>query len=195
MIIASALLAALLTNPFAAKAPAPAPATPAAARAPAAAPAQVPDIPPRGFPAYGHPDVTAAMCRVINTAQSQCVLPAMTAGRYLVEAVGTSTATPPATPAPAQPGAAPAKPQGAAQALTIVAGDRLCGRAESQPWAAGAHSLRFNCEIVIMADQPFPITVYYADINAAKDPRGPVISVRRLPWDGVLNTRPFAPQQ
>ena len=192
MILATALLAALLTNPFAPKPKAPAPVA-----APATA-ASTPDVLPKGFEGYAHPEVTPAMCRVINTAQSQCVLPAMTAGRYEVDVVGVSTATLPASPAPAapaKPGAAPAKPQGAAQALTIVAGDRICGRAESPQWTTGVHALRFSCEIAIMSDAPFPITVVYADVNATMDPRGPGISVRRLPWDGVLSTRPFVPQQ
>jgi hypothetical protein len=193
MILTAALLAALLSNPFAPKPKAPpAPAAPPAATAPA----PVVDVPPRGFPGYAHPEVTAAMCRVVNTAQTQCILPAMTAGRYLVEAVGVSTAvTPmPAAPTPAR-GAAPAKPQAAAQALTIVAGDRVCGRAESPTWVSGVHALRFNCEIAIVSDTPFAITVVYADVNATKDARGPGLSIRRLPWDGVLSARPFVPQQ
>jgi hypothetical protein len=195
MILATALLAALLSNPFAPKPKAPATAAPPAVTAPA----PVVDVPPRGFPGYAHPDVTAAMCRVINTAQTQCILPAMTAGRYVIEAVGVSTAVtplPPAAPAPAVRGAAaPAKPQGAAQALTIVAGDRVCGRAESPTWTSGVHALRFNCEIAIVSDTPFAITVVYADVNATKDARGPGLSIRRLPWDGVLSARPFVPQQ
>ena len=194
MILTTALLAALLANPFAPKTNAPA-AAPAPAAA--AAPAPVPDVQPKGFDGYSHPEVTSAMCKVINTAQSQCVLPPMTAGRYVVEAIGLSTATPAAAApaAPAKGATTPAKPQGAAQALTIVAGTRICGRAESPQWTTGQHALRFSCEISIMSDTAFPITVVYADLNATKDPRGPGISVRRLPWDGVLTTRPFVPQQ
>jgi len=194
MILTTALLAALLSNPFAPKPkPAAAPATPA----PAAAPAPVPDVPVRGFPAYAHPEVTPDMCKVISVVEAQCVLPAMTAGRYVVEAVGSSVAAiPPApAPAPAHGAAAPAKLQGAAQALTIIAGDKVCGRAESPQWTTGPHVLHFSCEIMIVADTPFPVTVVYADINATKDPHGPTITVRRLPWDGVLSTRPFVPQQ
>ena len=186
MIVATALLAALLSNPFAPKHPAP-------AAAPAAAPAPVPDIPPRAFPGYAHPEVTAAMCKVINTAKTQCVLPAMTAGRYVVEAVGISTALP-APPAVAVPPGSPAAPQGAVQAIAIFTGDRLCGRAQSPAWASGARTMRLNCEITIVADAPFTITVSYADANATMDPRGPRLTIRRLPWDGVITAQAFVPQ-
>jgi len=58
------------------------------------------------------------MCKVINTAQSQCVLPAMTAGRYEIDAIGLSTATAAAAApaAPAKGQTTPGKPQGAVQA-------------------------------------------------------------------------------
>ncbi len=195
MILATALLAALLSNPFAPK-PKAAPAAPAPAAA--AAPAPVPDIPPRGFPGYAHPEVTASMCKVINTGKTQCMLPGMTAGRYVIEAVGVSTALPSApapAPAPARGGAAPATPQGAVQAIAIFTGDRLCGRVQSQPWTtSGAHPIRLTCEITVVADAPFPITVSYADANATPDPRGPGIVVRRLPWDGVITAQAFVPQ-
>ena len=198
MILTTALAAALLTNPFAPKAPVPT-AAPSTAAAPAPAPA--PDVLPKGLEGYSHPDVTAAMCKVVNTGQSQCTLPPMTAGRYVVEAIGLSTATPaaaapaaaPATPA--KDAAAQGKSDGAVQALTIVAGTRICGRAQSPKWTTGQHALRFNCEISVMTDAALPIMVVYEDLNATKDPRGPGISVRRLPWDGVVTTRPFVPQQ
>jgi hypothetical protein len=125
------------------------------------------------------------------------VLPAMTAGRYLVEAVGISTALPAAAaPAPSTRGAAaPATPQGAIQAIAIFTGDRACGRVQSPPWTtSGAHPIRLSCEITVVADAPLPITVSYADSNATMDPRGPGIVVRRLPWDGVITAQAFVPQ-
>ena len=67
----TALLAALLSNPFAPK-PKPAPPAPAPAAA-AAAPAPVPDALPKGLEGYGHPEVTAAMCKVCLLYTSRCV--------------------------------------------------------------------------------------------------------------------------
>jgi hypothetical protein len=193
MLITTAMIAALLSNPFAAK-PAPA-ATPAPAAAPQAAAAPVVDVPPRGFPAYAHPDVTPTMCKMVNASQAQCVIPAMTAGRYLVEAAGTSTANPVTPPTPPAKGAPPAKPQGPVQALTIVTGDKVCGQARTnEPWT-GVHTLKLNCELMIVADTPFVITVVYGDANATKDPRGPSLLVHRLPWDGVVSSQAFLPQQ
>ncbi len=193
MLIASAMIAALLSNPFAAK---PAPAAAAApAAAPQAAAAPVVDVPPRGFPAYAHPDVTPAMCKVVDVSHAQCTIPAMTAGRYLIEAAGVSTANPAPPPAPPVKGAPPAKPPAPVQALTIVTGDKVCGQARTnEPWT-GVHSLKLNCELMIVADTPLVVTVVYGDANATKDPRGPSLAVHRLPWDGVVSSQAFLPQQ
>jgi hypothetical protein len=146
--------------------------TPPAPTAPAA-----PLGPPRAFQGYSQPDITPAYCRVVNPGQTTCTLPAMTAGRYLVKASGTSTAT----------GA------GASQKLALVVGARSCGIAERKPtaqapWASGPKTIRLNCEIMVLSDRPLPITVVYADDKATKAPAGPVLTLVRLPWEGVLAT-------
>jgi hypothetical protein len=125
-----------------AQTPAPAPDAPPAA----------PLGPPRAFQGYSQPDITPAYCRVVNPGQTTCTLPAMTAGRYLVKASGTSTATGP----------------GASQKLALVVGARSCGIAERKPtaqapWASGPKTIRLNCEIMVLSDRPLPITVVYAD--------------------------------
>lgn len=148
------------------------PAAPAAAPAPAA-----PLGPPRAFQGYSQPDIGATYCRAVNPGQTTCTLPAMTAGRYLVKASGTSTATGP----------------GASQKLAVLVGSRNCGVAERKPtpqtpWASGAKTIRLNCEIMVLTDRPLPVTVIYADAKATKAPSGPALSLERLPWEGVLTT-------
>jgi hypothetical protein len=108
------------------------------------------------------------------------LLPAMTAGRYLIEASGTSTA----------------QSAGALQQMEIVVGDQLCGVGrDTAAWSAGARTFRFDCLATILTDKPLEVRAIYVPVKAAKDPKGPVIAVRPLGWNGVLTTLPFAPSQ
>lgn len=154
-------------------------AAPSAQTAPAAAPAAptAPLGPPRAFQGYNQPDIGPTYCRVVNPGQTTCTLPAMTAGRYMVKASGTSTATGP----------------GASQKLALLIGNRNCGVAERKPsaqapWASGPKTIRLNCEIMVLTDRPLPVTVVYADDKATKAAAGPVLQLERLPWEGVLST-------
>jgi hypothetical protein len=150
--------------------------------APAAARAQTTGGPlPRAFAGYSQPAITASMCKVVSPAQAQCLVPAMTAGRYLIEASGTSTA---------QDGQA-------RQALEIAVGDTVCGiasPANPAPWSSGARTFRVDCEVTLLTDAPVVVRVVYTDAHAVKDPVGPTLSLRPLSWQGVLGARMFPPQ-
>lgn len=152
--------------------------TPPAATA-APAPPAAPLGPPRAFQGYSQPDITAVYCRVMNPGQTTCTLPAMTAGRYLVKATGTSTA----------------QGAGAAQQVSIVVGNRVCGPATRKPtatapWTAGPKTIRLNCEILVLTDRPLAVSAVYADAKATKAPAGPTLKLERLPWEGVLDVAP-----
>jgi hypothetical protein len=157
-------------------------ATVLALAAPLAANAQTTGGPlPRAFAGYSQPAITASMCKVVNPAQTQCLVPAMTAGRYLIEAAGTSTA---------QDGKA-------RQALEIAVGDTVCGLASPAnpaPWSSGARTFRVDCEVTLLTDAPVVVRVIYTDAHAVKDPVGPTLSMRPLSWQGVLGARMFPPQ-
>ena len=104
----------------------------------------------------------------------------MTAGRYLIEAAATSSAP----------------KAGANQAIEIDIGGRQCGVGRNaSPWKSGARIFRVDCEAILLADAPTEVRVVYADSQATKDPKGPVVTIRPLPWAGVLAARPFAPPQ
>ncbi len=136
--------------------------------------------PPRAFAGYAQPAIPPTACKVIDTAQTQCEIPAMTAGRYLIEAAGTSSA--PAV--------------GANQALEIDVAGRQCGVGrDSAAWKSGARTFRLDCEVTLLTDAPLTVKVIYADAAATKDPKGPAVNIRPLPWTGVLSTQPFAPRQ
>lgn len=163
--------------------PAARPATSAAPRAATAVTAAAPSVPlgpPRAFPGYTQPDVGGPFCRNISPAQTTCTIPSMTAGRYKVRASATGTS----------------QGKDAVQALSIQVGSRSCGRIDNKkPWPTGARTVRLDCEIVVVTDRPLQITASYADTQATKDPRGPTMTLERLPWDGVLSTQVSAPPQ
>ena len=51
-----------------------------------------PPSPPRVFQqaGYAEPEIGAAACKAVNAGETQCAIPAMTAGVYLVQAAGAS---------------------------------------------------------------------------------------------------------
>jgi len=136
--------------------------------------------PPRAFAGYAQPAIAPSACKMISIAQTQCEIPPMTAGRYLIEAAGTSSA--------------PAA--GANQALEIDVAGRRCGVGrDSVAWKSGPRTFRLDCEVTLLTDTPLTVKVIYADAAATKDPKGPAVTIRPLPWTGVLSAQPFAPGQ
>ncbi len=135
---------------------------------------------PHAFAGYAQPAIPPGACKAVNAGEAQCVIPAMTAGRYLIEAAGTSTT------------------QGgdAVQALEIDVGGGKCGVGKNtRPWPSGARTFRLDCEVTVLTDVPLMVRALYADAKAVKDPAGPSITIRPVPWNGVLSSQPFAPQQ
>ena len=150
----AALTAALLTSPVLAQAPA--------------------DAPTPGFPGYGHPAVGPGDCRVINPGQAQCVIPAKTAGRYLIDAAGTSTAT----------------AAGAIQSIVIGGPTWQCAQATNKaPWSTGPRTFHLQCVVNVLTDAPLAVNVLYRDANATKDPRGPVLTLQPIAWNGIVDVR------
>ncbi len=136
--------------------------------------------PPRAFAGYAQPAIPASACKALGPAETQCAIPAMTAGRYLIEAAATSTA----------------QGVGANQVLQIDVGGEQCGVGRNTTaWSSGPRTFKLDCEVIILADAPVPVRVIYADSQATKDPRGPVVTFNPLPWNGVLSAQAFAPRQ
>lgn len=164
--LAASAAAAAQTSP-------PKPTAPPAAPPPAAV-AAVPL--PRAMTGYAQPEITN--CKVVNPNTATCTIPAMTAGRYVITASGTSTAT----------------ADGAAQAVQIAVGTRICGRADRRgnpqsPWATGAQTLKVACDVMILTDRPLTVTIAYADDKATKDPKGPTVKIEKAPWDGIMSAQ------
>jgi hypothetical protein len=159
----------------------------AAVAQPAAAPsAGPPPRPPRVFAqaGYSEPAIPASACKAANAAEATCTLPPMTAGRYFVRAVATSTAT----------------AVGAEQQLTIVAGDQHCTSTfapdPKAPWAVGAKRTFYaGCVFTIVTDDPMAVTAVYLDAKATKDPAGPTLQLYPQPWTGALSALPVAIKQ
>jgi hypothetical protein len=150
-----------------------------------AAPA-VPPTPPRLFAqaGYSEPAIPASACKAVSAAQTTCAIPAMTAGRYFAKAAATSTAT----------------AAGAAQQITIVAGDQHCTATWSPdpkaPWAVGSRrTFVAGCVFSIVTDAPMSVTAVYLDEKAAKDAAGPTLSIVPQPWTGALSALPVSIKQ
>jgi hypothetical protein len=152
----------------------PAPARPAAAK-------PTKPVLPRLFvqAGYAQPEIPASACKHVNPAETQCVLPAMTAGRYFAGAAGVSTAV----------------AAGAEQRITFIVGDQHCTATYAPdpkaPWAVGAkRSFYAGCIFTIVSDTPVAVTAVYFDAKATKDPAGPTLTVTPEPWAGALNSVP-----
>jgi hypothetical protein len=136
--------------------------------------------PPRVFAGYAQPAVPPSACRVVNAGEVDCQFPGMIIGRYVIETAGTSTA----------------QGAGASHALQILVADQVCGAGRStDAWSSGARTLRLDCAITLLSDQPVAARVLYVDDKATKDPKGPVVTIRPLAWNGVLSAVVFAPKQ
>ena len=120
-----------------------------------------------------HPTIGDDACKNVSTSVTQCTFPAKSAGQYLVIASGTSTA----------------KGAGAAQRLTIGGEGWACNPVSNTgKWASGPRTFTVACMIQILSDRPLRVAVRYDDQNATKDPKGPTLVVKTVPWDGVLST-------
>jgi hypothetical protein len=139
----------------------------------AQAPAQPADVPMAGMDGYSHPDIGPDQCKTVNASQAQCVIPAKSAGRYLIVAAGTSTAN----------------AEGATQTIQIGGVGWTCGQAAvlKTPWSSGKRTFARTCVVTVLSDNPVPVVVVYGDTNATKDPKGPTLALRRIPWDGVIS--------
>ena len=159
----------------------------AAHAAPAASPpAAPPPTPPRVFAAagYSEPEVPQSACKHVNPAETQCVIPAMPAGRYFLGAIGVSTAA----------------AAGAEQRITLIAGDQHCTSTyepdPKAPWAVGAkRSFYAGCMFTIVTDTAIDVTAVYFDAKATKDPAGPTLTVTPEAWTGALSAVPVAIKQ
>jgi hypothetical protein len=151
--------------------------------APPAPPQAISTIPPKVFldAGYSHPDITPGMCQTLSVKEARCTIPGMTAGPYFIQASGTSTAS----------------GEGAVQAINILLGAATCNQAQSKnsgegskPWTSGPQTIRVACAVEILTDEPIVVRATYADKAATADPKGPSLSLRRMPWPGILQAAP-----
>jgi hypothetical protein len=137
----------------------------------AGAPPSTPDTLPAAYSGYSHPEITADNCQSKDPGHTECYFPAKTAGRYAIEVAATSTATGP----------------NATQTLAVGGGDWLCVQAGTKEgeWSSGPRTFVARCVVMVLTDKPLTLVALYSDTNATKDPNGPVVSVRRIAWNGI----------
>ena len=65
-----------------------------------------------------------------------------------------------------------------------------------KPWVVGTvKTLRNQCEVELLTDRPLNISAVYVDDKANKAAGGPTLTIKRLPWDGVVSFRQITPAQ
>lgn len=128
---------------------------------------------PQAYSGYSEPEITD--CRTTTPLMRECTVPAMTAGRYLIEAVADATAT----------GA------NATQTLRIMLGGANC--VGTSPAAfTGKAGLHLGCEVTFLTDRPIVVSAVYATQNGTPDPKGPQMAFHRVPWNGIVQARGMA---
>ena len=66
-------------------------------------------------------------------------------------------------------------------------GLQLCAKVtDTAKWSSGPRTFQIACTIDVLSDDPVTVGVAYQDTNATKDPKGPKLVIRRVPWDGIL---------
>jgi hypothetical protein len=142
-----------------------------------AAPPSPPDVPLGAFPDYSHPEITADNCSAKDAAHTICYIPAKTMGRYVVDVRVRATAN----------GA------GATQAVAIGGPGWGCGEAKTKAtdWSSGSRTFVARCFITVLNDTPVELIATAGGDNITLDPKGPVVTLRRLAWNGILDTQGF----
>ncbi len=127
---------------------------------------------PRAYAGYSQPDVSGSLCRTVSPLRRECTIPALTAGRYMIEAAAAATATS-AT---------------ATQSLEITVGGQACIKTNPAKYT-GTANLHLICEITVLTDQPLIAAADYTVQGGTPESGGPQMVLRRLPWTGVLSAR------
>src|SRR5215469_6798331 len=136
--------------------------------APSAAPPPI--VEPQAYSAYSEPEITD--CRTATPLMRECVVPAMTAGRYLIEAAAGATAT----------------GGGATQTLKIMLGGASCVATNPAPFTAKA-GLHLGCSVTFLTDKPITVSAVYAVQNGTPEPKGPQLAFHRIPWNGIVQAQ------
>jgi hypothetical protein len=126
---------------------------------------------PHAYAGYSQPEIT--QCATASPLRSSCTAPAMTAGRYVILARASATAT----------GA------GATQTLSIELNGQSCASVKSNPFTGTKGVPPVFCQVTFLTDTPLTITADFSVENATPDPAGPHLVIRRAQWSGVIDAR------
>jgi hypothetical protein len=128
---------------------------------------------PQAYSGYSEPEI--ADCQTPTPLMRQCTVPAMTAGRYLIEVVADATASGP----------------NATQAVQIKLGAAACATTSPAAFKDKA-GLHVGCEVTFLTDKPIVVAAIYAVQNGTPDPKGPRMAFHRVPWNGIVQAQPIA---
>jgi hypothetical protein len=139
-----------------------------------AAPAAAQTFPlPQAYSAYSQPDVTD--CHSTGPLERDCTIPAMTAGRYLIIAQTSATAT----------------EADATQTVVIKLDGAPCAASRPAPFTE-KKGLRIGCIVSLLTDRPMVASAAFETHDATPSPDGPRLVFQRLPWTGVVQAAAVA---
>ncbi|MGH3426513.1 MAG: hypothetical protein ACRDQZ_02885, partial [Mycobacteriales bacterium] len=116
------------------------------------------------------PEITD--CTNSGELERTCVVPAMTAGRYVIVAQDGATST----------------AAGATMTMVILLNGSPCVALKSQPFT-GKKGLPAGCQVSVLTDEPMRVTARFAVEHATADAGGPHMVIQRAPWNGLLDVR------
>jgi hypothetical protein len=122
---------------------------------------------PRAYLGYSQPEIK--QCAAKGPLESACVIPPMTAGRYLILARGAATST----------GA------NATQAIEIAVNGQACAASNAAPFT-GKKAVTVACAVSLLMDKQATVTAVYKVVNGSPEPTGPALELRRVPWNGIV---------
>jgi hypothetical protein len=126
---------------------------------------------PHAYDGYTQADVT--QCTTTGDAKRECIVPAMTAGRYLILARDSATST----------------AADATQTMTISLNGQPCAALKSNPFTGKKSLPAVVCQVTFLTDAPITVTAEFTVVHATADPGGPKLVVRRVPWNGIIDAR------
>ncbi|HKT55079.1 MAG TPA: hypothetical protein VJP88_11565 [Caulobacteraceae bacterium] len=127
---------------------------------------------PQAFNGYSQPEIKD--CKTVDATHRTCTVPAMTAGYYVITALGRATAG----------------GSNSAEAIGITVNGGVCTQAQTSKPFTGTLPIAARCVVQLLTDRPLPISAVMVTKEATVDAKGPELGVQRAPWPGFVQTTP-----
>ncbi len=125
---------------------------------------------PQAFNGYSQPEIKD--CKTVDSTHRTCAVPAMTAGYYVITALGRATSS----------------GSNSVEALGITLNGGVCTQVQTSKPFSGTLPIAARCLVQILTDQPLTVTGVLVTKEATADAKGVELAVQRAPWPGFVQT-------